>query len=528
MCDNATMEYAEKTYGFYLLKIPSKTYKSGFYYAVKYKDFDTGKWLRTKTSTNTDNETVAKAFAIENREAIINKYKIHAEILHKKNDGKEFYKMLKEYYTPLSDYLKDDYVNGKKIIDKKQRDLNISFITNYLIPYFKENKINSVPEITRTVYSNLKLYLQNVKNKKGNKITTKSINNKMISFIRILQYHERHEIILKMPFTKGGGLIKVSQEEKKNRKKPNPLPTKYLKGIFKITINKKDGRENSLLYYTLSLIGLTTGMRDSEIGRIKVSDIIYVMNDGYFYVKAYNHKTEYYNVEETDEYRKIPLHPFVVKKIKYYIKEKNIGKNDYLFGIPKMNEDTNQIDGHLHFSKTHKAIMFLYKQIKIKEDLELPSIEELEKELNKKRIVFYSLRHTFHTLCGLYTKNDNGLIRNADLIDYFTGHNSGSSMRSNYTHINSVDDHTFYHNYGIFIINVLDKFIFRSEEENKEIENYAEKFYDKKITENKDLLDKEGNIDLEKAVEKIYAPLVKSLRTETKENNYADDVFTSV
>jgi integrase len=178
---------------------------------------------------------------------------------------------------------------------------------------------------------------------------------------RILQYHERNEIIDKLPYSKGTGIIKISKAEKANSKKPQILPINMLKGIFEISINPaKSKRENMLLYYTLSLIGLTTGMRDSEIGRIKVSDIIYVREENYFYLKAYNHKTDYYNVTETDEYRKIPLHPFVVDKLKIYIKEKNIGKDNYLFGTPKVNEDTKKIDGYLDQSKTHKSINHLY------------------------------------------------------------------------------------------------------------------------------------------------------------------------
>jgi hypothetical protein len=147
------MENAEKLYGFHLLKIPSDKYKSGYYYAVKYKDFESKKWLPTKTSTNTDNETLAKAYAIENRERIIKEYKEHAEKLHKKNDGKEFYKMLEEYYTADSKYLKDDYANNKRIITKKNRTEYNGVIKTYFIPYFKEKKINSIQEISRIVYS---------------------------------------------------------------------------------------------------------------------------------------------------------------------------------------------------------------------------------------------------------------------------------------------------------------------------------------------------------------------------------------
>jgi hypothetical protein len=145
------MENAGKKYGFNLLKIPSKRYKEGFYYAVRYKD-ENGKWIPSKKSTDTDNEELAKAFAIENKERIIKEYKEHIGKIHKKNDGKEFYKMLEDYYTLGSEYLEDDKVNNKRDLVKKQRKLYANFIKTYLIPYLKEKKINSVKEITPLVY----------------------------------------------------------------------------------------------------------------------------------------------------------------------------------------------------------------------------------------------------------------------------------------------------------------------------------------------------------------------------------------
>jgi integrase len=283
------------------------------------------------------------------------------------------------------------------------------------------------------------------------------------------------------------------------------------------------------------MIGLTTGMRDSEIGRIKVSDIKYVRDENYFYLKAYNHKTEYYNAKETDEYRKIPLHPFVVEVLKLYIKENNIGKDDYIFGIPKLNEDTKKIDGYLDQSKTHKAIKYLYTAIKMREAITEGGIgiarkeneENIEKEMNDKRIVFYSLRHTFNTLCVLHRHNDTDLTRNDDLIDYFTGHNSGSKMRQNYTQINKADNKIFYNNYGKFVIDMLNKFIFRSEEYNAKLENAVDAFIDKKWKENKNLLNEDGKINFEDGIEKIIKPLIDTLRTKTTAEN-DDDVFISV
>ena len=68
--------------------------KSGFVYAVRYKDLDNPKFrLISQTSTNTDIEAEAIAFAIQNRDAIIERYKA-------KKGGEAFYRMLREYYAP--------------------------------------------------------------------------------------------------------------------------------------------------------------------------------------------------------------------------------------------------------------------------------------------------------------------------------------------------------------------------------------------------------------------------------------------
>jgi integrase len=448
--------------------------------------------------------------------------------------------MLEEYYITDSKYLQDDYANNKRFIPKKNRTEYNGVIKTYFIPYFKENKINSIQEINRNVYTGLKIYLQNVKNKKGEILSTKTINNYLMIINRILQYHERNEIIPKMPYSKGTGILKISKEEKANSKKPSILPIDKLKGIFDAIFVSNNKRENTLLYYTLSLIGLTTGMRDSEIGRIKASDIKYVKGDNYFYIRVYNHKTEYYNTEGNDDYRKIPLHPFVVEVLKLYIKEKNIGKEDYIFGTPKLNEDTKQIDGVLHQGKTHRSICYLYKQIKLKEVIKEAGInnpsekieglanENLKKEMDEKRIVFYSLRHTFNTMCVLYRYKDTDTNRNDDLIDYFMGHNSGSKMRANYTQINKVNSAIFYNNYGKFIINMLDAFLFFSDKkENEAFDNYVDNFINEKWGENKGLLDKEGKMDYEDAIKNIINPLIKTFNSTIADTENTEDIFES-
>ncbi len=89
MKDN--LDNAQKRYGFNLLKVRSNTFKSGFYYSVRYKNLETNKWYTLNRSTNTDNEEMAKIFVINNRETIIKNYLEKYEMKTKKNNGKDFY-----------------------------------------------------------------------------------------------------------------------------------------------------------------------------------------------------------------------------------------------------------------------------------------------------------------------------------------------------------------------------------------------------------------------------------------------------
>jgi integrase len=282
----------------------------------------------------------------------------------------------------------------------------------------------------------------------------------------------------------------------------------------------------------LSLIGLTTGMRDSEIGRIKKDDIQYIKSEKAFILRVFNNKTSYYNKEKSEEYRKIPLHPFVVKMLKIFLQTRD--NSEYIFGVPKTDDETQKTDGYLHYRKPRKAIIELYKRIKHKENFEetgkiLESFiidkKELEKEMKEKNIVFYSLRHTFNTMCVLYRYKDTNTERGDDLIDYFMGHKISNKMRANYSHINIVDNKTFVNDYGKFIIDMLNTYIFSNEEEDQKLENYIDIFGKVLWEENKHLLNEEGKIPIEVIFNNILNPLLNKGRNNKNDD---DDFFTSV
>ena len=517
LCNSGLMDNAGKIHGFRVDKI------SKGYWKVTYKCPDSKKWV-IKKNFFAKSEELANLYAIENKETIIKEYKENKVKRDTKNTGIDFYQMLEDYYTENSKYLQDDSVNKKRDLDDKMCSQYRGNIKNHFIPFLKEKKINSIQEITNSVYSDLKIYLQK-------KLKTNTyINNVLIPFNRILQYHERNGLIQKMPFGKGLGSVGKRNNEKKER---YPLPVEYLKNIFSSFMNED---ENSFYYFLLGMIGLTTGMRNSEVARIQRQDINRIKDTDIYILKAHNNKTKYYNTKN-DEYRKIPLHPFVVECIKIYIKEKEkeaiIYPDSFLFGRPKMDKDGKIIDGILHPKTFDRAIKDLYRHIVMKQRYketgkldEVAKVDDelLEAEMKKNHTTYYSLRHTFHTLCVLYRFNDPDTERTDDLVDYFTGHKISNAMRANYTHINKVENNIFFNNYGKFVIDMLNKYIFLSEEESQAKKESVKNRFEKMKSENPHLVNDNGEIYVDMFLDKFFNKGV-----ETKNKNVGDDdIFESI
>jgi integrase len=514
------MENAGKIHGFRVDKI-----KNG-YWQVTYKCPDTKKWV-IKRKFFAKSEELANLYAIENKEPIIKEYKENKVKRDTINTGIDFYQMLEDYYTENSKYLKDDSVNKKINLNDRQRNQYNGNIKNHFIPFLKERKINSIQEITSSVYSDLKIYLQ------GKLKTDKYVNNVLTPINRILQYHERNELIPKLPYGKGLGSVIENPNEENER---YPLPTEYIKNILTTNLyGDWNEKEELLFHYLIGMIGLTTGMRNSEIARIQRQDIKHIKDIDIYILKAYNHKTEYYN-NENEKYRKIPLHPFVVSFIKFYIKEKEetnkitIYPESYLFGIPKMDKNGKIIDGTLHSKRFERAIKDIYRRILVRQRYkktgkldEVVKIDDelLEKEMEKNHITFYSLRHTFQTLFALFR----GLKGNEtdDLINYFVGHKIGA-MRAKYIHINKVDNITFYNSYGKNVIDMLNQYIFLSKEEKQAKKKSFENRYKKVFSENQHLLNDDGEIDADILIDKLFN---KGVETKNK-NTGDDDIFESI
>jgi hypothetical protein len=489
--------------------------KDHFAYEVKYRDSHTGKWIYTRTNTHTDNWEEANIFAIREKDKILRNFFARKE--QRKNSGIGFYSMLLEYYADDSKYLNNDTLNEKRELNPKQIVRNRNFIKKHLIPFLKNQKVVDFDGFTREVYNSLKDYLKKQKTSKGEVFSDNYINHHLTCVNRILQYAERKEMIAKLPYSPGSGKVKVN-----SKKKRGLLPTEYLDQIFSLHIKSLD--IEGMYFYLVCAITLCFGLRNSELARIKREDVKYVKKCDAYYIKVWNHKTEFHNKTEAEGYRKMPLHKFLIDALMLYCKIKNIQKNDYIFGSIDKNGEPQ-----LPQKISDKAIKIFYTQICIKRALPNSEIkiipvdnaeydnrvkeneDSIANEMKEKNIVFYSFRDTFESLLGI--QNPSQTL----LIDYFMGHKPEQEMLANYLNINGVDNEKFFFNFGNHLLKYQEQFLPNDEtiKNALQVENII-----------KDFTDSEGKIDNE-GILNYWNTLIRNIPKKVIESP-TDEYFESV
>jgi integrase len=145
-------------------------------------------------------------------------------------------------------------------------------------------------------------------------------------------------------------------------------------------------------------------MRNSEIEKIKVNDFIEL--DGVHFVDIKESKSK-------NGIRLVPLHDFVYLKIKQYAQKMGKKDEDYVFSA----------HGRPNQSTLYKgANILLGKKLKLSD-----TDVEIEKELEKQNISFYSGRHFWKTLMN---SEDLG----EDIEEFFMGHKVSGDVSKNYNH----------------------------------------------------------------------------------------------
>jgi len=438
---------------------PAK-YPEGYSYKIRYKLDLSGRKIPQGMATYTTKTAMldeAVKLGFDNRLEAIKKYEAGK---NKPKSGKDFFRMLEEYYEDGSKYLLDDSACNKREVVLRSRREAKAFIKSDLIPYLKEKNIKSIQEFTTPIYSGLKLYLQ----AKG--IKDKTINNRMNFLTRIFDYHLRNGILDKLPYTKGTALLRITGKQIKDDAEIFPIDK--LKGIYPhrrlidpvvliqfinpmdvaSSYNSMNAKERKLILndyifpFTLGVLSLNTGLRNSEISRIKREDFIGVKEKETFLLKVWNKKTDYFNKTSESKYRKIPLHPYTIEAVKIFINKKEelfgpIQNSDFLFGKAVIDKDTKEADGYMHYDHYDRTVLLILKLIKHKDNFSdffstkdeliktMKDIKGLHQELKEMRdagkgISFYSFRKTFRTMLGL----------NNDLAEYYMGHKLGDNSKT--------------------------------------------------------------------------------------------------
>jgi integrase len=363
--------------GYYLCKVKNK--KLGFVFYVRYiKD---GKLVPSNYCTHTNDKEAAERFAVENRERILTAY--YSKSVKREPQG-ELYSILKKYYAKNSPYLEVAAKRGRSIAEKSRVTYH-NFITKQFIPYLRKEKIKKIVEIDTPFLARFQNHLlAGTRKKQGIKPQTIA---HYISYISQVFDHLLIEGHIKTNPCTSLPALKVQTTDCVVR---GCYEIDKLKGVF----NK---RWNDELSYLLCLIIYTTGMRNGEIERIRVKDIVEI--DGCHFIDIPVSKSK-------NGIRMVPLHDFVYKKLTRYIIKNKKTNNDKVFIAD---------------------IKTLGSKVYDKANFELARFTEYTAEkLEQENITFYSGRHFWKTLM-----NSENL---GEVEEVFIGHKVTQNVAQRYNH----------------------------------------------------------------------------------------------
>jgi len=372
---------------YYLIKYPNK--KLGFIWYVKY--LDRGKLIPSKWATGTSDKDAAEAFAIKNREVILDGY--YAKKAKKPAD---MYKLFAGYYEKGSTLLEADANRGRLLCDKRRRGC-LNVVKKKFIPFIKKNGVTVIEDINTAMLSRFQDHLLKT-------LIAKSVNDH-ISAVRMM-----FKRLVATGYAKTNPFAGLAAIKKGKSKITGCYEVGKVKGIFNLEW------ENHA-HLILCLLIYSTGMRNSEINRLRLSALVDI--GGKTFIDISKSKTP--NGE-----RKVPLHPFVHKKLLEYA-----GGRDIVF--PQIGKT---------FEKLCSAA-----NIALGEHLGYP-----HEMLQKENIRFYSGRHFWKTMM-----NSEDLGESAEKL--LMGHKVPGDIANTYNHLDKIGAEKLAKvAQGVFII--LDKCLF--------------------------------------------------------------------
>ena len=320
----------------------------------------------------------------------------------------ELYELMKRYYEKDSPYLEIDSKRGRVLCENARRIYH-GFITGQWIPYLRKHKIKTVEEIDTPFLARFQNYLLN----QG--IRPQTINHD-ISFIKkifdhlVIAGNIKHNPCANLTSLK---LLDNSCEIR------GCYEIGALRGVF-------NTRWSNDLWYLLMLLIYTTGMRNSEIERIQIKDIISI--DGHYFIDIPKSKTR-------NGARMVPLHNFVYRKLMHFIEKKGKKKEDDYIVTAR-----GKTLGSGVYKKANRMLGTF-------------TGHDAERLANE-GITFYSGRHFWKTLM-----NSENL---GDIEEYFMGHRISSDVAKRYNHRDKQGKKKFLERTER-VFAILDQWIFRQE-----------------------------------------------------------------
>jgi integrase len=344
--------------------------KHGFLWYARF--IENGKPVRSRWCTHTNNREAAGQWAANNRERLLAEY--HA----RKQNYADFFGVLEQYYMPGSEYLAVDRNRGI-VIGDKTRQVYYRFVKKVLIRFFKEQGVKSFDALTPPVIAALQNHLL----KKGNKPQT--INR----YLGVLRAVINHLIMLGKITANVFDNVVMLKERDSDSKTRECYNADRIKGVF-------DTDWDDETSYILCLMIYSTGLRNSEIEKMKFCDIIEI--DNCYFINVKKSKTK-------NGVRIVPLHDSVYQKMTAFMRSAGKKAEDYLFSA----------GGGPNQSKLYK------KAASDMADMLKADSEE------RKGVSFYSGRHYWKTLMNAYELGD--------VEEYFMGHKVSGDVSKRYNHL---------------------------------------------------------------------------------------------
>jgi integrase len=358
---------AGKRKGYNLVKRESKKY--GHIYYVRY--WYDGRMLPSKWCTHTGNAEDAATFAIKNRDRLITEYLGRGGRVH-------FYKLLSEYYKEGSGQRESDERRERKLGERQRRAYN-SVINRYFIPYLKAKKINAPEKTDAAAISGFQDHLSALG------IRPQTVNSYLSGIRKIFASLRAKGKLKDNPFD-GVARLAVGRGDQKAR---GCYDIERVKGAF----GEPWAAEKP---YLLALLIYSTGIRNSEIERLKAEDITDI--GGRWFLDIKDSKTD-------NGIRKVPLHNFVKERLDEYIK-------------------SNKRDGYI-FTKSGGAIQStVYKAAN---DALAARLNASAVEVAEQNITFYSGRHYWKTLMNAGELGEG-------IEEIFMGHSVSGEVSKRYNH----------------------------------------------------------------------------------------------